>query len=362
MPGSRIPPEDIKFMKVALKLSLKGLGFTEPNPVVGAVVVKERRVIATGYHKNFGKAHAERNALRSVKERGATLYVTLEPCPHYGKTPPCTDLIIKKSIRRVVTPMLDPNPRVNGKGVNKLRESGVKVDVGVLQDLSRKINRHYIKFITQKIPYIALKAGVSLDGKLTDKHGESQWITDEEFRTLAHGLRGEFSAILVGGITVMKDNPHLNLREPGWGKKKFYRVVLDTLNNLNPDLNIFKDQEKFPLILFSSKEAKNKIKKGEYHYFVSEDEKDLLNLNEILHILFQHGISSVIVEGGSQLINSFIRKRIYDEIILFQAGKLIGGKESGELFADGIKVSAPVFIKDREVTELEKGCIIRGYK
>jgi diaminohydroxyphosphoribosylaminopyrimidine deaminase/5-amino-6-(5-phosphoribosylamino)uracil reductase len=356
--------DDIKFMKIALKIACKARGFTEPNPLVGAVVVKHHQVIATGYHRKYGEDHAELDALKKVTVNGTTLYVTLEPCIHFGKTPPCVDLIMEKKVQRVVVAMKDPNPLVNGKGIQKLKESGitVAVDVGGLGDIARKINRHYIKYITHKIPYVTLKAGISLDGKLTDKYRKSQWMTSEELRTFSHTLRGEFSAIMAGVKTIIDDNPQLNIREKAWGDKRLYRIVLDTHNTLDTRLRIFEDQEQFPLILFSSKEAENTIPKVKNHFFVTPHNLNGLNLREVLEVLYQQEIASVMVEGGGRLFNSFLQEELYDEIILSQAGTLIGGKESIQLFAEGTSVSTPIELKDREIIEFNTGCIIRGFR
>jgi diaminohydroxyphosphoribosylaminopyrimidine deaminase/5-amino-6-(5-phosphoribosylamino)uracil reductase len=356
---------DIKYMKIALQLSKKGMGFTEPNPMVGAVVVKNDRILSTGYHARFGAVHAEQVALEHVTETGTTLYVTLEPCVHYGKTPPCTDLILGKKVKRVVIAVHDPNPLVNGKGIRKLREHGVEVDVGLLRDIALKINRHYLKFMTAKMPYVTLHAGVSIDGKLTDKYRKSRWITDEELRLYSHSMRGEFSAILAGVGTVIDDNPQLTVREKAWQGKKFFRVILDSNNVLDTGLNIFRDRENFPLIFFSSLEAENKTPKpgAKHHFFVSPD-RDYggLSLPEVLGQLYRLGIASVLVEGGGSVINSFISTGLYDEIVLFTADKLVGGTLSVQLFAEGAAVSNPVKLKEREILSFATGYIVRGYR
>ena len=353
--------EDIKYMKLALRLSREGLGYTEPNPLVGAVVVKDNQVISTGYHRRFGDDHAERTALKDVYKTDTTLYVTLEPCIHFGKTPPCVDLLKEKKVKRVVIAMKDPNPVINGKGIAWCKENGMAVKVGVLAGSAEKINRHYLKYITQKRPYVALKAGISIDGKLTDKFFKSQWITDLELRDVAHNLRGEFSAILVGANTVRSDDPLLTIRDKKWPEKKLYRVVLDTQNTLDSEFKIFSDREQFPLILFSSKKDKNRLARADTHFFVSQDDDDKLNLMEILGKLFQLGIASVLVEGGGDMINSFLKNNIVDEIILFQASKLIGGQQSIELFSSGVGLSTPLVLKEKEVIELKNGLIIRGF-
>jgi diaminohydroxyphosphoribosylaminopyrimidine deaminase/5-amino-6-(5-phosphoribosylamino)uracil reductase len=353
--------EDIKFMKIAMKLGKKGTGFTSPNPLVGAVVAKNGKIIATGYHKHYGGSHAEYSALEKTNEENTTLYVTLEPCSHFGKTPPCTDSIINKKVKRVVIAMQDPNPLVNGKGIKKLEEKGIQVEVGLLEDLSKKINRHYLKFITKKLPYVTINAGTSIDGKLTDKYRESQWITDAQLRNLSHSLRGEFAAILVGVKTVADDDPQLTIREKEWGDRRIFRVILDSQNILDPGLRVFRDRERFPLILFSAKNAKNKERKVERHFFIAEDE-DGLDLKQVLKILGSLSISSVLIEGGGKIIDSFLKQRLYDEIILFVGNKLIGGKESVELFPSGAALQRPVVLKRNEIVTLGSGYLLRGFR
>ncbi len=353
--------EDLIFMKIAIKLAHKGRGFTEPNPLVGAVVVKNGKIISYGFHKSFGQEHAEKMALKHVTEKNTTLYVPLEPCSHYGKTPPCTDLIIKKKVKRVVISIKDPNPVVGGTGVEKLIKNNIKVDLGCLKDVYSEMNRHYLKYMKEKKPYVTIKAGVSIDSKLTDKYRKSKWITDKELRDYSHSLRGEFSAILVGVKTIIEDNPILNIREKIWLGKKLYRIVLDSNNIMTQDLKIFRDQENFPLIIFSSRNTDNKNKKVKDHFFVKSN-KNGLYLREVLQILYKKGVASVLVEGGGNMIDSFLKEKLYDEIILFCADKLIGGKESVELLCSGVSTSNPIIFKKREILEFDSGYILRGFK
>jgi diaminohydroxyphosphoribosylaminopyrimidine deaminase/5-amino-6-(5-phosphoribosylamino)uracil reductase len=355
--------EDIKYMKIALKLALKGKGFTEPNPMVGAVVAKDGDVVAVGYHRKYGAEHAEREALQKVTIPGTTLYITLEPCSHVGKTPPCADLIIRKKVKRVVAALQDPNPLVDGCGICKLEENGIAVEVGLLSDMARHINRHYLKYISQKMPYVTLKAGVSMDGKLTDKYRKSQWVTSEEMRTFSHSLRGEFSAIMVGMQTAVADDPQLNIRENAWEDKKLYRVVLDTHNRLDTRLRIFGgDQERFPLVIFSSKQAQDRTPKIKHHFFVTPGPGGGLHLEEVMKVLYQQEIASVLVEGGGGLFNSFLQQKLYDEIILGKAGTLLGGKDSVQVFPQGTSVSTPIQLNQREIIELKTGYFVRGYR
>ncbi len=353
---------DLGFMKMALRLAEKGRGRTEPNPLVGAVVVQRGEVLATGFHRAFGQGHAERMALKSVDSPGTTLYVSLEPCGHVGKTPPCVDLIVAKKVQRVVVALQDPNPLVNGRGLALLGKKGIETSVGLLGAWAEYQNRHYLKFITRKIPYITLHAGISLDGKLTDKQRQSRWITAAEARRLSHSLRGEFSAILVGRQTVLDDDPQLSLRESGWAGKKLFRVVLDSQNTLPGHLRIFKDQERFPLVIFSSAWARSKRVRTPYHFFIQPDPNGLA-LRDVCRQLGRLGIASLLVEGGGQVIDSFLRQRLFDEVILFTAGKIVGGKEAVALFATGVeRLNRSLELPEHELLELESGFIWRGWR
>lgn len=352
--------DDVKFMKIALKLSRMGLGFTEPNPMVGAVVVKDGKIVGSGWHERYGARHAEQLALEGVKDRDTVMYVTLEPCCHFGKTPPCTDVIIAKGVRRVVMAAKDPNPLVNGKGMRKLIAQGIDVELGLLKDSAERLNRHYFTFMTRGLPYVAINAGVSLDGKLTDRCRKSQWITDQQMRSFSHSLRGEFSAILVGVGTVIDDDPRLTVRERAWGKKRLFRVVLDSSNALDTRYRIFQNQERFPLVIFSSEKAKNREKRAAYHFFVAEDGHGL-DLNAVLKRLAKLDIASLLVEGGGKVIDSFLKKGLYDEIVLFVADRLIGGKESVQLFDSGAELARAVHLQKKEMIAFQSGFLVRGF-
>jgi diaminohydroxyphosphoribosylaminopyrimidine deaminase/5-amino-6-(5-phosphoribosylamino)uracil reductase len=353
---------DEKFMKIALKLSQLGLGHTEPNPMVGAVVVKNGKILATGYHRAFGLKHAEAMALENVQTPGATLYLTLEPCCHFGKTPPCTDLIIAKKISRVVMAMEDPNPLVDGRGIRKLRAHGIRTSCGLFRDWAERINRHYLKAIGTRTPYVTLHAGASLDGKLTDDAGHSRWMTSEEGRRYSHSLRGEFSAILAGHGTVLADDPRLNLRESGWEGKTLYRVVLDSANALSRHLKIFREQDRFPLVIFSSEAAVDRKKKVPLHFFVRHD-ADGLVLADILDQLFELGIASLLVEGGGRVLDSFIRQQLFDEVALFIANKIVGGRDAVQIFASGVtRLEDALELVDCCWSEYAGGAMLRGFR
>lgn len=351
--------DDLLFMHLALKLGEKGLGMTEPNPMVGAVVVKNGTIISTGYHEKYGESHAERSALEKIVEIDTTLYVSLEPCSHTGHTPPCTDIIIEKKVGRVVIPFTDPNPGVNGAGIKKLEAAGIRVDTGLLASEAGYLNRHYLKYITENIPWVTVNAGVTIDGKLSDNNRNSQWITGELSRSMSHSFRGEFGAIIVGSSTVEDDDPMLTIREQGWSGKKFIRVILDTRNRLSDKMNVFNMGEEWPLYVFSGTEYRNKGKKCENHFFVGSGKRGL-NLNEVLGILGERGIASVLIEGGGALIGSFLNSRLGDEIVLFTADKLLGGENSVDILPEGVPLTDPVKLTGKKIFKLDNGYIIRG--
>ncbi|MBN2399435.1 MAG: bifunctional diaminohydroxyphosphoribosylaminopyrimidine deaminase/5-amino-6-(5-phosphoribosylamino)uracil reductase RibD [Candidatus Aminicenantes bacterium] len=354
--------EDEKFMKIALKLSCLGLGRTEPNPMVGAVVVKNGKIVSSGYHRAYGAPHAEAMALANMQISGATLYLTLEPCCHFGKTPPCTELIIEKKISRVVTAMDDPNPLVNGRGNERLRACGIQTHGGLYADWAAHINRHYLKAVRSRLPYVVLHAGISLDGKLTDDAGHSRWVTSEEGRRYSHSLRGEFSAILAGHGTILADDPQLNLRESGWQGKTLYRVVLDSNNTLPRSLNVFRDQESFPLVIFSSNAAANRKKKVPLHFFVRHQAHGLV-LADVLEQLSRLGIASVLVEGGGRVLDSFVREQRFDEVAFFISDKIVGGRNSVQVFASGVaRLEEALELVDCRWTEYAGGTMMRGFR
>ncbi len=348
-------------MEFALRLARRGAGLTEPNPLVGAVVARRGRIVAAGWHRAFGAAHAEAMALAGVEARGATLYTTLEPCDHHGKTPPCSELVIARGLRRVVVAMGDPNPLVAGRGLHRLQQAGIGVEVGLLGDRAAALNRHYLTALARRRPYVAVHAGMSLDGKLSDGAGRSRWVTSAALRRLAHGLRGEFSAILAGRGTVQADDPLLTLREPGWPGKRLARVVLDSGNVLDGGLQLFRQLEGAPLFLFSSDRAARRQPRGERHFFVSGDERGL-SLPAVLGILFEQGIHSLLVEGGGRVIDSFLQQRLVDEMALFIAPRLVGGRQAADLFASGVSLAEALDLDPVEWHDTGAGYVLRGVR
>lgn len=322
---------DESYIKLTIEIAKKGVGKVSPNPLVGCVIIKEERIIGAGYHEKFGGNHAEVNAINSARENleGATLYINLEPCSHHGKTPPCVDKIIEKKFKRVVIGTLDMNPLISGAGVKKLKSAGIEVKVGVLEKECVELNNFFFKYITKKIPYVTLKAAQTIDGKIADEVGNSKWISSTTSRRHVHSLRAKYDAVLVGSGTVRKDDPNLTVRLTEGRNPK--RVILDSKLELSLNHKIFTGNADKNLIIVTSKknlDRKRKIKKivslGAKIIFVKENSDGKINLKSALRELAKNEISSLIVEGGSEIYTSFIKENLYDKIILFISPKILG--------------------------------------
>ena len=326
MPNS----DEVLFMRRCLELALKGAGSVSPNPMVGSVIVHNGEIIGQGYHEKFGGPHAEVNAIASVSDKGllrhSTLYVNLEPCSHFGKTPPCSDLIIAEGISRVVVGCRDPHDAVAGKGIAKLRDAGIEVTEGVLEAESMKLNEAFIKSHTAGLPLVTLKLAQTLDGKIATSLGASRWITGEEARTEVHRLRSIYDAVIIGEATIRVDDALLTVRHCK-GRHPL-RVVLDRKLSLPLNAKIFGSEAETILFASSSWSDLPKVEelrqKGVTVLFVKEHAGEL-DLKEVLHELHKRRILSVMVEGGNRLSASFIREKLVDKIYMFIAPKLFGG-------------------------------------
>lgn len=296
-------------MKLAIELARKAEGRTSPNPIVGAVVVKNNKIIGKGYHKKAGLPHAEINALLQAgsSARNASLYVTLEPCDHFGRTPPCTDAIITRGIREVVIAMKDPNPINNGRGIRKLRDAGINVRVGILEKEAEDLNKPYIKFITKKIPYVTVKVAQSLDGKIATRTGSSRWISSQASRRYVHELRARVDAVMVGANTVIKDNPSLLTRPVS--SKQPVRVIVLGRSGISSNAKIFSGTDKSPVLVERPQRGKKRV-----------------DLTGLLKKLAGNNITHVLVEGGGELIASLVEKGLVDRFLIFIAPSIIGGK------------------------------------
>ncbi|MEE9605406.1 MAG: bifunctional diaminohydroxyphosphoribosylaminopyrimidine deaminase/5-amino-6-(5-phosphoribosylamino)uracil reductase RibD [Candidatus Scalindua sp.] len=321
--------DDNYFMREAIRLARKGIGKTSPNPVVGAVIVRNGKIIGRGYHRKYGDWHAEINAIKDANSnvKGATAYITLEPCSHYGKTPPCVDTLIKERIGRVVVGTLDPNPSVNSKGIKTLKSKGMKIDVGILEDECRELNEHYFKFIKSGTPYVTVKYAQTLDGRIATKTGNSQWISSEALRKYVHRLRAVNDCIMVGVGTVIADDPQLNVRYVRGNNP--LRVVVDSKLRIPIKSFVLKDNNShLTTIATTSKAPSRKVTAvkglGAEVLVVKKDKKGGVSLRDLLRELGKRGIMSVMVEGGSEIVTSLLRANLVDKMIILTAPKIMG--------------------------------------
>jgi diaminohydroxyphosphoribosylaminopyrimidine deaminase/5-amino-6-(5-phosphoribosylamino)uracil reductase len=336
---------DEKYMRMALGLARKGRGRTTPNPMVGAVVVRGKAVVGKGYHFRAGEPHAEVLALRQAGKRakGATLYLNLEPCDHFGKTPPCTQAILKAGIQRVVAGMRDPNPLVSGRGFRRLKKAGVKVDVGLLEGECRELNAPFCKFISTGNPFVILKTAVSLDGKVATKSGDSRWISGGASRNYVHRLRSEVDAVMVGIGTVRRDDPLLNVRLAGRKNPRHpLRIIVDSRLRIPADSRIVRTAAEFPTLVAATSSAPlkriDRMKKKRVEVLVvRKNRQGRVSLAALMKELGSRGIQSILLEGGPTLNASAWEERIVDRLLLFVAPKVIGGRETpGMMGGEGV--------------------------
>ncbi len=337
--------KDAHHMRLTLKLAKQGLGRVSPNPVVGAILVKDGFIVGKGYHQKVGTPHAEINALREAgpEATGSTLYVNLEPCVHFGRTPPCVNTIIQSGVKRVVVGMIDPNPLVSGKGIQELRKSGLEITEGILAEEACKLNEFFIKYITKKIPFVTLKGAMSLDGKLATSTGESRWISGEKSRKLVHKLRNQYDAVLVGISTIIKDDPLLTTRNIKNGRDPI-RVIVDSNLRIPLDSKIIKivHKSKAPTIVATTKFAPpSKIKTLEslgVEVCKVDDRNRRVNLHALLNYLGERNIISLLIEGGPTLNEGALREGIVDKVMVFINPRIIGGEKAPTLVGgEGIK-------------------------
>ncbi len=372
-----------KFIQLALELALKGKGRTSPNPMVGAVVVKGSKVVGCGYHRRVGGPHAEVSALNMAegKAKGASLYVNLEPCSVFGRTPPCVEKIISSGISEVIIAMEDPNPLNNGRGIKLLRSSGIKVKVGILKKGAIKINEVFIKYITKRLPFLTVKIAQSLDGKIATKGGDSQWITGSRARRYVHQLRRETDAVLVGVNTIIKDNPLLtsrlryakNISE----ETQPIKIVVDSRLKTPPHARIFSQRSPAKVIIATTKCAPpKKIKQlGRYAEIIAFSAQDnrvnpvrnrrysnRVNLQDLMRTLAEREITSVFVEGGGELTASLLKEKLVDKVLFFIAPKIVGGRDAiTSVEGEGIlKVSQAIRLKGIEITRFGEDILLTG--
>ncbi len=326
------PPADRAFMEMAYGLAEKARGRTSPNPLVGAVVARGGRVVGHGFHEKAGKPHAEIVALAMAGRRagGATLYLTLEPCVHWGRTPPCVDTVLSAGLARVVVSAVDPNPLVDGRGVLRLREAGLDVSVGLLAERNAALNEAALKYVVRKVPFVTLKAALTLDGRIASRTGDSRWISSEATRDYVHLLRGEQDAVMIGSGTLLADDPRLTVRHPAWPGKKVLRVVLDSRLRFPPRARLAGTPEGGPVLVFAGGGAPAaKVRALEargLEVALPARGAKAWTLEAVLAELGRREVAALLVEGGRGLFTSFFESRLADKAVLTYAPRLVGGE------------------------------------
>ena len=360
--------EEYRYMRMAIREARKGQGRTSPNPCVGAVIVRDGQVVGKGYHRKAGEAHAEINALAAAgrEAHGAVMYVTLEPCNHQGKTPPCTQAVLKAGIRRVVVGMKDPNPGVVGGGCEYLAAHGVEVESGLLEGACRALNYPFIKFSRTRMPWVVMKAGMSLDARITYQPGQSGWITGEEARLHSHGLRDRFDAIMIGVETALIDDPSLTTRLPNGQGRDPLRVVLDSTLRLSPEARMLSQQSTADTLIFCGPEAPSSQKRkleeaGAVVVRMENESQGRLDLQEVLATLAKREILSVLVEGGATLHGSLLRQNLVDQLFFYVAPFIIG--DGGTPLVRGYEINSAdeaLRLARQRVTRLGDDLLIEG--
>lgn len=361
-----------KYMKLALELAAEWRGSTSPNPMVGAVVVKDSQIVGKGAHHRAGEPHAEVHALNDAKElaRGSTMYVTLEPCSHYGKTPPCTEKIITSGVKKVITAMEDPNPLVAGRGLAQLRDAGIEVEVGMCENDAKRLNEVFLKYITTKKPFVVLKAAITLDGKIAARSGDSKWITNELARERVHQIRSNVDGILIGKGTLKSDNPRLNVRLA----KKFkdpQKIVITSDLNLQPaelkEMAAYQLSQDRQLILVGGKEQTdpNQVRRLEelgVEVMLIDADQQGLNINQLLTRLGESGITSLLLEGGSGVYTSFLQAGLVDKVYLFQAPIILGDDGKSWIKKIGVEmVQEGIRLQNVEFEQMGDNYLTIGY-
>ncbi|MBT2637856.1 bifunctional diaminohydroxyphosphoribosylaminopyrimidine deaminase/5-amino-6-(5-phosphoribosylamino)uracil reductase RibD [Bacillus sp. ISL-39] len=347
---------DQDYMALAINLASATEGQTSPNPQVGAVLVKDGRIIGMGAHLKAGEPHAEVHAITMARDKAkdATLYVTLEPCSHFGKTPPCSNLVIDSGIKKVFVASVDPNPLVGGAGVKKMLEAGLDVQVGLMEEEAKALNKVFFHYISTGLPYVTLKSATSLDGKIATVTGESKWITGEEARKDVHRFRHSHDAILVGVNTVIKDNPSLTTRIESGGKNPV-RVVLDNTLRTPLDSRIVNDRAAETIIVTGGRAEAERIKQfTELGIEVIKLETEQVEIHGMLKKLGDWGITSIYVEGGAEVHGSFLKEKAFQQVIAYIAPKLIGGKNAPAAYGGGgiARLEDTVSLEIRDVKQI----------
>ncbi len=359
----------MEFMKRALELARGGWGKTNPNPLVGAVIVKDGQIVAEGFHEVLGCSHAEAAAFNNAKSdvKGGTMYVNLEPCSHFGRTPPCANKIIENGIKRVVIGMVDPNPRVSGRGIDILRNAGVEVTVGVMEEESKELNGIFINYITRKKPFVIMKTAMTLDGKIAAYSGDSKWITCESSRRHVHTIRDRVAAVMVGINTVLRDNPFLTTRLDDGKGNDAVRVVVDSKGLLPLECNLINVDSQKGVILATTpsidSEKEKQLEDKGVKIIKAGDSDGKVDLNKLMDELYKLEIDSVLLEGGGGLNASALKYGIVDKVMFFIAPKIIGGKNAlTPVEGEGAEfIKSGVDLKNIKIERFEDDILIEGY-
>lgn len=367
---------EVGYMLLAMELAKKGFGLTSPNPVVGSVVVKEGRIVGKGYHKKIGEKHAEVVALEDAgeKAKGATLYTNLEPCAHFGRTSPCTDDILRYGIKDVVCSIKDPNPIVNGKGIEALQKAGVRVRVGLLEEQAKKLNEGYLKYIETGLPFVTLKAAITLDGKIATSSGESRWLSSPPSRKFAHELRRRSDLIIVGIKTVLSDNPKLTVRLVPSGGRNPVRMILDSSLKIPISSSVINEADKAKTVIVTvskllnnrqnilKKKVRKLIEKGIEIWGIKEDRKGRIDLVSLIHKLGRENIVNVLIEGGSEVFASALKAGIVDKVVVVVTPIILGGTQIPMVGNMGIERLSDALRLRRLYSERSgKDILIEGY-
>jgi diaminohydroxyphosphoribosylaminopyrimidine deaminase/5-amino-6-(5-phosphoribosylamino)uracil reductase len=359
---------DRQWMERALELAERGRGYVEPNPLVGAVVVREGKVVGEGWHEKYGQAHAEINALAASGEaaRGATLYVSLEPCCHHGKTPPCTDAILRAGIGRVIAAMLDPYPAVSGRGTHLLRESGLHVETGLCEKQAQRLNAPYLKLVTARRPYVHAKWAMTLDGKIATRTGDSKWISNDRSRQLVHLLRGRMDAIITGIGTVLADDPLLTARPPG--PRTATRIVLDSALRLPANCRLATTAQDAPVLIATAgnptRDRASVLRELGCELLSVETASGKPSVTALLSELGKRRCANVLIEGGMQVLGSFLDAGAIDEVHIFIAPRLFGGASAktpiGGLGVD--RLVDALTLTDWKMERIDDNCYFHGWR
>ena len=359
-----------KFMKLALELASRGKGATSPNPMVGAVLVRNGKIVGKGYHRKAGSLHAEVVAIKDSrgKAKGATLFVNLEPCVHYGKTPPCCDEIIRARISKVVIGMKDPNPLVNGKGIRKLKIHGIEVEVGVMEKEAEELNEAFIKSIKTGTPFVIMKSAMSLDGKIATRSGQSKWLTSKESRKFVQELRLGVDGIMVGIGTILKDDPRLSLRIKKREVNPPAKIIVDSQLKIPLRAELFSSKPDSEIIIATTASNGNerklrKLRKMGAEIIQTRSRGGRVDLQELMKELCRKGLRSILLEGGAELNASAINEGIVDKVFYFYAPILIGGRNAkGTIGGEGItKLQDAGKIDIKEIKKIGKDLLVIGY-